>query len=269
MPEQLLTKSILHELRSICLQTATFQMNNFHLMEPGAGDEKKRMELVSFVDLESEQMIHKELTRLAPNIGFFGEETGRSGDGQIEWIVDPLDGTTNFLSGIDHFSISIALVKQGEPLMGIVHRPSTKESFMAIKGQGAWLNDKQLSKKTFLEASRSLIATGFPYRSEDIEDDFYACSKRVLRLGRGIRRMGSAAMDLAYISAGYLQGYWESDLQAYDIAAGMVLLEETGCACTNQNGESYNIFEDRMMVCGFPGVYEPLLKIVQESYKSL
>ena len=237
MIESIMTPQTMVKIEAIAKEVAAFQLKHFHTIDAGGGDVKASMEFVSFVDVESEKIIKKGLMAIDDSLGFYGEETGRTGNGELEWVVDPLDGTTNFLSGINHFSISIALVSKGEVLMGLIMKPSSNEIFTAIKGQGAYLNGERLANKPTLDPSRALIATGFPYRSIDLEDQFYACTKEVLRMGRGVRRMGSAALDLAYLSAGYLQGYWEQDLQPYDIAAGMLLLTEVGCPCTNQDGK--------------------------------
>lgn len=252
---------------ALCREAGQFQMQHFRRQPPGSGDEKSTNEYVSWVDVETERMLQTGLRAIYSDAGFYGEESGRSGDQDRCWLVDPLDGTSNYLSGVDFFSISIALVINGLPEVGVIHKPSTGEFFTAIRGQGARHNERVLPLNAPLPLSRALIGTGFPYRSPDSNDAFFTCAKDVLRHSRGIRRFGSAALDLSYVAAGYLQGFWEVDLRPYDVAAALLMLSETGCACENGRGKSYNMFQDRIFVTGLPGVLEDLSKIVQQHYQ--
>ena len=230
------------------------------------GEEKKKKEYVSRIDIESEEMLKEGLHKLCPEAGFYGEESEQRRKYELEWIVDPLDGTTNYLSGFDQFTISVALVTEGESQLGVVFRPTTDEFFLAIRGQGARHNATMLPQQDEHQLSQALVATGFPYRSEDLVDTFFDCAKEVLRSSRGIRRTGSAALDLSYIAAGYLQGFWEPDLQPYDIAAGLLLLSETGCRYSTVGQKPYDIFEDRIFIAGLPGVQQELCAIVERYY---
>ena len=234
----------------------------------GMGDMKTVRETVSFVDVESEKMLYAGLLPLVEGAGFYGEESGKSGSQELVWIVDPLDGTTNFLSGFDQFCVSIALVKEGQPQLGVIYKPSTGEVYSSLKGQGAFYNGVR-TKPSYPEVTESdaLFMTGFPYRSPDVSDQFFDAAAKVLTLGRGIRRSGSAALDVANLSMGWLQGFWETDLQPYDIAAGLLLMEENGVVVSNQHGMAYNMFEDRLMVAALPKVHPVLLETIASSYE--
>lgn len=244
-----------------------FQMKHFRAMPTGADQQKAAREMVSFVDVESEKMLMDELLPLVDGAGFYGEESGRSGPQELVWVVDPLDGTTNYLSGLDQFSISIALVANGVVQLGVVHKPSNGETFAGVRGHGVSHNGVSLPQvSATITPQDALFVTGFPYRSPDVFDAFFRCAGEVLTTGRGIRRFASAALDVCNLSAGWVQGYWESDLQAYDVAAGMLFMEQTGCVVTNDRGEPYNMFKDRMLVAALPGVHPTLLELVQKHY---
>ena len=259
--------SILPKCLEVVARAAAFQLQHFRSMPAGSDDQKAAREMVSFVDVETEKILFDGLMPLVDGAGFFGEESGKTGSQELVWIVDPLDGTTNYLSGLDHFSISIALVHYGHPIFGIVHKPMTKETWSCVKGKGLYFNAKPVSKvSTTLAAKDALFVTGFPYRSQDIAKNFFTCADEVLVTGRGIRRTGSAALDVSNLSAGWYQGFWESDLQAYDIAAGMLFMQENGCIVTNNNGQPYDMFNDRIMVAALPAVHPTLLSIVSKHY---
>lgn len=259
--------SLLDNVISLSRRVAEYQMENFRTLPAGRGDEKMARELVSEVDLTSEQMLIDGLSKLLPEAGFHGEETGQSGDTVCRWIIDPLDGTTNYLSGLDQFSISVALYDKEECQLGVVLRPASQELFSACRGSGLHHNGKPAAiPAADLPLSAALIGTGFPYRSPDLADNFFSCARETLYRCRGLRRFGSAALDISYVAAGFLQGFWESDLQPYDVAAGLLFLQESGCEISNQRGESYRMGIDRMMVCGSRKVHQELLPIVNRHY---
>ncbi|MFD2159912.1 inositol monophosphatase family protein [Rubritalea tangerina] len=259
--------AILPRCLEIIAKAAAFQLEHFRSMPAGADDQKAAREMVSFVDVETEKILLDGLLPLVDGAGFFGEESGKSGSQDLVWIVDPLDGTTNYLSGLDHFSISVALVHHGQPIFGVVHKPVTKETWSCIKGHGLHYNGKPYPKvSATLTAKDALFVTGFPYRSQDIAENFFACADEVLITGRGIRRTGSAALDVSHLSCGWYQGYWESDLQPYDIAAGMLFMQENGCIVSNPQGQDYDMFNDRIMVAALPMVHPTLKQIIAKHY---
>lgn len=264
-------QQILQQCVNLAREVGMFQMKHFRCMpgtgEDGLGEIKTLRETVSFVDVESEKRLSAGLLPLVDGAGFYGEESGQSGSQELVWIVDPLDGTTNYLSGLDHFSISIALVDHGQTVLALVCKPSNDEVYSCIRGQGVYYQG-ELRKPAFEEVSENeaLFMTGFPYRSPDVSDSFFEAAAKVLTLGRGIRRSGSAALDVANLSMGWVQGFWETDLQPYDIAAGILMMQENGVLVTNHRGEPYDMFKDRVMVAALPGVHPVLLETVACSY---
>ncbi len=200
-------------------------------------------DFVSQADERAEQTLYEELKRTRPDWGFLGEEGGaRAGDpAKPRWIVDPLDGTSNFLHGIPHFSISIAVEEpksdgRSEITQGLVYQPLTDESFWAEKGRGAWLFDKRLRVSARRDLSEALIATGIPFLGRGDIAQWDAIFAAIGPQIAGIRRFGSAALDLAWVAAGRFDGYWESDLQPWDTAAGILLVREAGGFVTDFRG---------------------------------
>ncbi|MFO7576799.1 MAG: inositol monophosphatase family protein [Pelovirga sp.] len=260
------TTDLLAAVLTLVEQTGTFQLEHFRTFAAGAGSEKQARELVSAVDVESEQRLIEGLGRLLPEAGFYGEESGLQGDRTLRWVIDPLDGTTNYLSGLDQFCISVALEREGRSELGVVWRPASAESFSAVRGAGLFYNRRRCRRVPPLALQQALVGTGFPYRSEDLADPFFACAREVLYRCRGIRRFGSAALDLCYVAAGFLQGFWETDLQPYDVAAALLFLEESGCVTSNEHGVRYSPYDDRILVAGFPGVHAELLPLISSHY---
>jgi len=184
---------------------------------------------VSTADHRAERILRQELQHGRPDYGFLMEESGASpgSDPEHRWIVDPLDGTTNFLHGLPHFCISIALERAGEIVAGVVLDPIMDELFWAEKGVGAYLNDRRLRVSSRRQLSHALIATGTPYDPGQ-RARFLRQVDSVMDIVANVRHMGAAALDLAYVAAGRLDGYWEYGLSAWDVAAGMLLVREAG-----------------------------------------
>lgn len=262
--------SLRHHVEKQVQQVATYQMENFRKLPPGSGTTKIAREYVSEVDLTSERMLIDGLAKLLPEAGFHGEESGRKGQFPCRWIIDPLDGTTNYLSGLEQFSISVALYNENRCELGVVLRPASQEIFSASRGHGLLHNGVTAKPlMTDLPLSAALIGTGFPYRSPDLATPFFTCAREVLYASRGLRRFGSAALDLCYVATGQLQGFWESDLQPYDVAAGLLFLEESGCLTSNEKGLPYRLEEDRVLVCAPGQTHHELLTIVDRHYRCL
>lgn len=259
-------QKLLDQIIDLTRQTARYQLDKFRSLPAGGGEEKVTREFVSEVDLTSEQMLIEGLQKLLPEAGFYGEETGTSGNEKLRWVIDPLDGTTNFLSGLEQFCISVALEIDGQSELGVVLRPASDECFSARRGQGLHHNGHRCRAAANISLERALIGTGFPYRSKDLAEFFFPCAEQVLYSSRGIRRFGSAALDLCYVAGGFLQGFWESDLQPYDVAAALLFLEETGCQFTNQRGQAYSPYRDRLLICAHAGAHQQLLTIVASHY---
>jgi myo-inositol-1(or 4)-monophosphatase len=195
-------------------------------------------DFVTAADLKAEQVLKRELTRARPDIGFHAEEGGRQkgADERTYWLVDPLDGTTNFLHGLPHFAISIALISENQLQAGLILDPAKDELFWAEKGQGAYLNGHRLRVSARRRLEQSLLATGIPFHGCDGHQQFAAELDRVMPAVAGVRRFGAASLDLAYVAAGRFDGYWERNLQPWDMAAGIILVREAGGAATDLDG---------------------------------
>ena len=187
-------------------------------------------DFVSAADHRAEQTIREVLTQARPDWGYVMEEIGeKKGENpRFRWIVDPLDGTTNFLHGVPHFAISIAVEDNGEIVAGLIYQPLTDESFWAEKGKGAWLHDRRLRVSARRDLSDALIATGIPFMGHGDLPEFQKIFNAVAPEVSGIRRFGSAALDLAWVAAGRYDGFWESGLKIWDVAAGTLLVREAG-----------------------------------------
>jgi myo-inositol-1(or 4)-monophosphatase len=262
MVDQSLAKAV----ETLVHQVGEYQLERFRSLSLHHADEKQTREFVCEVDLIAEERLIEGLRKLLPEAGFLAEESGSRGTENLRWVIDPLDGTTNFLSGLEQFSISVALEEKNAALLGVVHRPCSPETFIARRGCGLQHNDRACVASSENDLRRALIGTGFPYRSADLARYFFPCAEDVLYRSRGLRRFGSAALDLCYVAAGFFQGFWESDLQPYDVAAGLLFMKETGCLATNQRGEIYSPYRDRILVCGHPQVHEQLLSVVARHY---
>ncbi|MEM9197835.1 MAG: inositol monophosphatase family protein [Pseudomonadota bacterium] len=200
------------------------EVENLQVSVKSAGD------FVSKADLRSEKILREELLGARPAYGWLGEEGGETPgkDPTRRWIVDPLDGTTNFLHGMPHWSISIALEHKGEIVIGVVYDPVKDEMFVAEKGQGAWVNDRRLRVSGRREFSACVFGTGIPFATIGDLPGTLADLSRLLPQCAGVRRMGSAALDLAWVAAGRFDGFWERKLNLWDIAAGLILVREAG-----------------------------------------
>ena len=209
------------------------ELENLQVSRKGPAD------FVSNADLRTEKILHEELSKARPGWGFLMEEQGSiaaSGDGLDRWIIDPIDGTTNFLHGIPHFAISIAHEHDGKLIEGLVYSPIHDEMFWAAKGEGAHLNDRRLRVSGRSAMSDAIFATGIPYKGRPGHDEFHRTAGAVMAESAGIRRFGAAALDLAWVAAGRYDGYWESGINAWDMAAGLLLVSEAGGYVTDMDG---------------------------------
>jgi myo-inositol-1(or 4)-monophosphatase len=204
---------------------------------------KGEIDLVTEADLQSEQFLLDFLGHHFPRDTFITEETGQHGDGSKRvWLIDPLDGTVNFAHGLPFFAVSIALQVQGETMMGVVCNPCAGELFEGTKGSGAFLNQKPLTVSKTNKLIYSLLATGFPYTMHQDPGDVMRRFHNLTLRSQGVRRIGSAAMDLCYVAAGRFAGYWEQDLKPWDTAAGAFLVQEAGGRVTDFEGNPFNPF---------------------------
>jgi len=219
---------------------------------------------VSAADHRAEEILFTELSRARPGYGLLMEERGevKGADATHRWIVDPLDGTTNFLHGIPVFAISIALERDGELVAGIVYNPANHETFTAEKGKGAYLNDKRLRVAARGELAAAVIGTGIPHAGRPNHELFLKELRAVMAASAGVRRMGAAALDLAWTAAGRFDGFWEHGLRSWDIAAGIVILREAGAYVTDCAGKDH-MLEDGGIVAGNETIHAKLLKLLK------
>ena len=199
---------------------------------------KAPADFVSAADLKAEQIIFEALSRARPGYGFLGEERGmiEGTDKTHTWIVDPLDGTTNFLHAIPHFAINIALQREGAVVAAVTYNPISNELFWAEKGKGCYLNDHRLRVAARTRLDDAVLATGIPFLGHGQHARFLKELHQISQRVAGVRRFGSAALDLAWVAAGRYDGYWERDLNAWDVAAGTLLVTEAGGKVTNAEG---------------------------------
>ena len=223
--------------------------------------EKAANDFVSDVDREAEQAIIRTLREAYPAHAILAEESGASGSSEYQWIIDPLDGTTNFLHGFPQYAVSIALLHKGVINQAVVYDPGRNDLFTATKGRGAYLNETRLrvSKRPHLQPC--LIGTGFPYRQLDHLDAYLGMMRDVIKHTAGVRRPGSAALDLAYVAAGRLDGFWELGLSKWDIAAGALLITESGGLVGDLQGND-GYLESGNIVAGNPKVFAQLLPLL-------
>jgi len=187
-------------------------------------------DFVTQADMKVEKLLREELSRARPGYGLLMEETGavEGTDKSHRWIVDPIDGTTNFIHGLPHFALSVGLERDGQLVAGVVYNPIADQLFIAEKGQGAYLNDRRIRVAQRRQLDECLIATGMPFKGKPGQERFAREVTAVLNQTAGVRRFGSAALDLAYVAAGRYDGYWERGLNPWDVAAGIVLVREAG-----------------------------------------
>jgi myo-inositol-1(or 4)-monophosphatase len=190
--------------------------------------EKQQLDFVSEVDKLAEAEIIKELRRAYPDHAILAEESGSTGKGPLTWVIDPLDGTHNYLRGIPHFSVSIALLEKGVPIHAVVFDPLRDELYTASKGDGAYINDRRMRVSKRENLGGAMIATGFPFRQREHLVPQLDMTRAILGQAEDIRRSGSAALDLAYVAAGRYDGYFEIGLKPWDMAAGVLLVHEAG-----------------------------------------
>ena len=224
-------------------------------------EHKSYNDFVSEVDKAAEAAILEIITDSYPNHAILAEESGTQGDSEFQWIIDPLDGTTNFLHGFPQYSVSIALAHKGVITQAVVFDPAHNDLFTATRGGGAFLNDRRLrvSKRTRLEDA--LIGTGFPFRNFDNLDAYLAIFRELVQKTSGIRRPGSAALDLASVAAGRFDGFWEFSLSPWDIAAGTLLITEAGGLVGDLHGEA-NYLKNGHIVAGAPKIFGQLLQTI-------
>lgn len=224
-------------------------------------------DFVTRADRRAEETIREELMAARPSYGFLGEEGGEieGEDPTRRWIVDPLDGTTNFLHGLPQWAVSIALEHKGQIIAGVVYDPVKDELFHAEKGGGAWMNESRLRVSARHRMIDCIFATGLPFAgSTDLPQTLKDLSQ-LLPATAGVRRFGAASLDLCYVAAGRFDGFWERRLNAWDIAAGLVIAREAGAFIEPIRTEAKDVFEDRSLIVANEGVFPALAKVIRNA----
>ena len=239
------------------------EVQNLQVSLKGPGD------YVSQADRKAEQIIYTELSRARPDFGFLMEESGEveAKDGQHRWLIDPLDGTTNFLHGIPVFAVSIALERQGQIVAGVIYNPAMDELYTAERGGGAFLNDRRLRVAARTKLVDTVIGTGIPHLGRGNHGRALIDLRHVMGEVSGIRRMGSAALDLAYVAAGRLDGFWEDALHPWDMAAGILLVREAGGFVSDRQG-GQDMLETGGIVAGNEPIHRALLKALAKPVRA-
>jgi myo-inositol-1(or 4)-monophosphatase len=234
------------------------EVQNLQVSLKGPGD------YVSQADRRSEEILYTELLRARPGYSFLMEERGEVAgeDDQHRWIVDPLDGTTNFLHGLPIFSISIALERQGQIVAGVIYNPAMDELYTAERGGGAFMNDRRLRVAGRTKLSDALIGTGIPHLGRGHHGNYLLEMRNVMAETAGVRRLGSAALDLAYVAAGRMDGFWEEPLSPWDIAAGILMVREAGGFVSDKNG-GQDMFDNHQVVAGNETIHRALVKTLK------
>jgi len=220
-------------------------------------------DFVSQADFKAEKIVKDELLKARPTYGFLGEESEEvtGTDGAHRWIVDPLDGTTNFLHGIPQFAVSIGLERNNEMVAAVVFNPATDELYTAERGGGAFLNDRRIRVGARKVLSDCVVGCGVPHLGRGQHGKFLIELRHVMTEVAGVRRMGAAALDLAYVAAGRLDGFWEAELSPWDMAAGLLLIREAGGFVSDMRGGT-DIFGSRSVVAGNEYIQKALLEVI-------
>jgi len=239
------------------LRRAFGEVETLQISKKGPAD------FVSEADRRAEKTIFDELQKARPRYGFLMEEEGalEGPDDSNRWIIDPLDGTLNFLHGLPHFCISIALERDRELFAGIIYEPLTDQMFWAEKGSGAFLNSKRIRVSGRQDTHEALFATGIPFLGREGHEEFIGQLKSVMAVSAGVRRCGSAALDLAYLAAGRFDGFWEHGLNPWDMAAGIVMIREAGGFVSDFQGKD-RMLDTGEIVAGNSHMFDVLKKLI-------
>jgi myo-inositol-1(or 4)-monophosphatase len=259
---------LLNVMANAALKAARGLIRDFGEVEQLQVSVKGPGDFVSTADLKAERTLRTELTRARPGYGLLFEESGpqAGSDQRHRWIVDPLDGTTNFLHGIPHFAISIALERDGEVVAGVVYEPIRDEMYSAEKGLGAYVNDRRLRVSARRQLAEAVIGTGMPFRTRGDHSAYLATLAAVMAATSGVRRMGAAALDLAYVAAGRYDGFWEFGLSPWDIAAGMLLVREAGGYVTDM-ASGHDMMTTGDVLVANDHLHLPLAALIREALR--
>lgn len=256
----------MHPMLNIALRAARSAGNiiirSLERLDTVSFAEKQKNDFVSEIDHQSEQEIVNTIRKTFPSHGILAEESGKTAGDDYVWIIDPLDGTTNFLHGFPHFAISIAIQHKGKLEHALIFDPVRQEVFSASRGSGSRVNDRRLRVSQRTDMNGSLLGTGFPYKHTEVLPIYLETFQELSPLSAGIRRAGAATLDLAYVAAGRLDGFWELGLAPWDVAAGALLIREAGGLVSDFSGQE-NFLTTGNIVSGNPKIFKAILQIVQ------
>ena len=256
----------MHPFATIAVRAAraagNIMIRNLNHLDSLKIESKAEKDFVSEVDKQAEQEIIKIVRRAYPDHSILAEESGSQGESPIQWIIDPLDGTTNFLHGFPQFAVSIAVRQNNVLEVGVIYDPMLQELYIAVRGVGATLNDHKIRVSNRIRLDSCLIGTGLPFLSTHDFDHYLPRLNKVMQQTAGVRRAGAASLDLAYVAAGRLDAFWEDELKIWDMAAGVLMIQEAGGLISDTSGGS-DYLKNGNIVCGNPKIQPQLLKLVK------
>jgi len=263
--------ALLPSVIAVVNQAATFIATEAATFSTDKIEYKGANDLVSYVDRETERLLVKGLGTVLPTAGFITEEGTVSEQASqkskgLAWIIDPLDGTTNFTHGLPPYAVSVGLMQDGVMVLGVVCEVTRMETFSAVLGGGAFCNGKSIKLPAITELSHALLATGFPYNNFAGVNQYLAILHQLMQRCHGLRRMGSASVDLCYVAAGRFQGFFEYNLSPWDVAAGALIVQEAGGIVTDFTGADNWLFGKQIVAAG--DVHAELLQIIQENWQA-
>lgn len=257
-------KEICFSAMEVVKEAASFVRERHEKREDLAIEVKGKQNFVTEVDREAEQILVDGLTELLPEAGFIAEEgTSRKRGEKFNWVVDPIDGTTNFIHGVFPFAISVGLTENGEVVAGVIYEFGLDEYFYTWRGGGAWLNGTGIHVSEVSTVEQALIATGFPYTDFSYLQQFMQSMDHFMKNSHGLRRLGSAATDMAYVACGRYDGFYEYGLHPWDIAAGMLLIREAGGVVTDFEGRADPLFGEHI-ICSNRQVFNEFQSVLQK-----
>lgn len=255
----------MHPLVNIAVSAAraagNFIMRNYERADQLQVERKSFNDFVSQVDRGAEGEIIKLIHKAYPQHAILAEESGAQGDSDVCWIIDPLDGTTNFLHRLPHFAVSIGIQVKGRLEHGVIYAPCTQDLYVASRGAGALLNNRRIRVSQCKDVEQALVGTGVPLREENL-DRYLPQLRNIAAKSSGVRRAGSAALDLAYVAAGRLDAFWEIGLKPWDIAAGLVLVQEAGGMTRELFDEKADAMETGNIFAGAPKIFDPIHQLL-------
>jgi len=254
------------EVNELIHQTGRYIAEQKESISSSDVDTKSVHDFVTYVDKQSERLLIQGLSRILPGSGFLAEEETVKNEGkEYTWIIDPLDGTTNFIHGLPAYSISVALAKNEKVIMGSVLDVNAGVCYYAWDGSSAYRDGEKIQVSTSAKLDDSLLATGFPYSDFQQLEEYVQMFKYLMKNTRGIRRFGSAAIDLCWVACGRFDGFWEYSLKPWDVAAGAFIVKQAGGLCSDFSGGD-NYLHGREIVCGNPDIHSALLKLTKEHF---